>query len=376
MNAFSLIGPSLARYGSKTFLFFKGHNNEHIWEGEHTGSEWEGHGRVNDGRDPTSWAFTIAEPVSFTYTLPAITRGVAPRLEQTHTYLIFRGHNNSYVWYTRREIRRPYGGGVSFENWETPRYIPETVAQYAPGAAMHAWGRDDDPVMTIAYTDDSHRIRLKRAYESTRPLRHRTPFEWRDIPAIPSDYESGSGVTVISFKEKLYVFFRGNIRGYDDSPWHRPIPDPQLYYAVSHSNNPNDPDWEVHVVPYAYSMLSPTATLHTFRRSTPIETVEEESLIIAFKGHNNNYIWLRKFDGERWQNLGWIDGVCTSQRPAILSSGGYSFTLAFIPEWKSTRGIDPNIAVGTLYINSGHEGDYADHEWNRTQGTDACFCAE
>jgi hypothetical protein len=373
MNAFSMIGPSLAlyenaRYGSKTFLFFKGHNNEHIWEGEHTtGSGWEGRGRVNDEKDPASWAFTNVEPVSFTYTLPAITRGLAPRSEQTHTYLIFKGHNNSYVWYTRREIRRPYGGGVSLENWGSPLYIPGTVAQYAPGAAMHAWGGDYDPVLTIAYTDHSNRIRLKRASESTRPLRHRTPFEWRDIPAISEDYKSGSGVTVISFKEKLYVFFRGNISGYDDSTWHRPIPDPQLYYAVSHSNNPNDPDWEVHRVPNAYSMLTLTATLHTFYR-------EEESLIIAFKGHNNNYIWLRKFDGERWQNLGWIDGVCTSHRPAILSSGWYTFTLAFIPEWKSGRGVDPNIAVGTLNITSGHEGDYADHGWNRTQGTDACFC--
>ena len=373
MNAFSLIGPSVARYGSKTFLFFKGHNNEHIWEGEHTtGSGWEGRGRVNDEKDPASWAFTNVEPVSFTYPLPAITRGRAPRSEQTHTYLIFNGHNNSYVWYTRRRISTPYGGGVFLENWRSPQYIPGTVAQYAPGAAMHAWGGDDDPVLTIAYTDRSNRIRLKRAHESTRPLRHSMPFEWRDIPAISEDHKSGSGVTVISFKEKLYVFFRGNIRSYDHStPWPRPIPDQQLYYAISQSNNPNDPDWEVRRVPNAYSMWSPTATLHTFSSD------EEESLIIAFKGHNNNYIWLRKFDGDRWQNLGWIDGVCTSHRPAILSSGNYSFTLAFIPERASSRrGDDPNIAVGTLYITSGHEGDYADHGWNRTQGTDACFCQE
>jgi len=355
MTARSYIGPSLAYYNSSvpgrnswSFLFFKGHNNDYIWEGNGTWT-WEGLGRVNDGKESPSWAFTHDEPVAFAYELPAITGGGSPRAAFRSVYLVFTGHNNNYIWYTRKEIVEAYDE-QRVENWTTPIYIPGTNTTYSPGAMMHNWTSSTwyDETFTVAWTDSNGRIQLKRAYESIWPFMHRIPFEWRSVTPLPDSCRSSNGPALISYDGKPYVFFRGRSSDY------------QLYYATSESNDPTHPNWQVSRIPHAYSTHSPVVVEH------------EGNLIVAFKGHNNNKIWLRRFDGDRWHNMGYVKGIETTQRPALVSNGsiwtGYEFDLAFNSPGQS------DLCVGKLYIDYTIEGDLAGHDWYQTSGPAACSC--
>ncbi len=351
ITARSYIGPSLAYYDSTvpgrrswSFLFFKGHNNDHIWETK-GGSSWESPGVVNDNKVRTSWAFTSREPVSFAYELPAITRGLSPRSAKRWVYVVFKGHNNNLVWYTRKEIVEA-SSTQYMRDWTTPISISDTDTNYSPGATMHRWNGYDDEMFTVAWTNRFGTIQLKRASESASPVSHEIPFNM--IGVGPLGYRSSNGPTLISYDGQLYVFFRGRDR------------DNQLYYAVSESNDTWAPRWRVSRIPYAYSTHSPVVTEH------------EGNIIVAFKGHNNNLIWLRRFDGESWHNMGYLRGVETTERPAIVSNGsiwtGYEFDLAF-----KTPG-ENNLCVGKLYIDYTIEGDLPGHYWEKTSGPDACSC--
>ncbi|MGA1864275.1 MAG: C25 family cysteine peptidase, partial [bacterium] len=342
LTARSHIGPGLAYYSGRetwTFLLFKGHNNDYIWEGRYKGGVWEGLGQVHD-QDSTSWAFTDHEPVAFTYHLHAIETGVMPRTSRWWLYLVFNGHNNDYVWYTRKEIHEAYAS-VYMGDWETPRLIPGTDTDLSPGAAMHDWGAGDE-VLTIGYTGDDGRIHIKRAAYD---FYHQTPYEWQSVTSLPSTAKSSDGPALISYNGKLYVFYRGTGTNY------------KIYYAVARNNNPTNPDWEISQIPYAYSTHTPSVTEY------------KGDLIVTFKGHNNQYIWIRRYDNEtgEWQNMGYVKDLKTDQRPDIESTGNW-LTLAFrAPNYANT-----NLCVGSLILDENLRGDKPGHTWYKTTGDLCC----
>ncbi|MGA1863909.1 MAG: C25 family cysteine peptidase [bacterium] len=336
------LGPGLAYYSGRetwTFLLFKGHNNDYIWEGRYKGGAWEGLGQVHD-QDSTSWAFTDHEPVAFTYHLHAIETGLMPRGSRWWLYLVFNGHNNDYVWYTRKEINEAYAS-VYMGNWETPRLIAGTDTDLSPGAAMHDWGAGDE-VLTIGYTGDDGRINLKRAAYD---FNHQTPYEWQSVTSLPSTAKSSDGPALISYNGKLYVFYRGAGTNY------------KIYYAVARNSNPANPDWEIFQIPYAYSTHTPSVTEY------------KGDLIVTFKGHNNQYIWIRRYDNEtgEWQNMGYVKDLKTDQRPDIESTGNY-LTLAFRPP----NYANTNLCIGSLILDENLRGDRPGHNWYKTTGSLCC----
>ncbi len=117
-------GPAISVSGSvnniKVHVFFKGHNNNHVWEGiwNSQTQNWQGPYKVHD-RERRNWAFTK--------------HGLAiAGLSEPH-HLIYRGHNDNKIW---RMQNRPDGwesiGGV--KSSVDGGADVDSVSTYAPGA--------------------------------------------------------------------------------------------------------------------------------------------------------------------------------------------------------------------------------------------------
>lgn len=372
MPQLSNTGPTLARVSNdEMLLFFKGHNNDYIWESRYirdtNTNTWEDVGRVHD-RDTRNWAFTVKEPETFTM-ISLWPHGYA----FTKTLLVYRGHNNPYVWYTHREYLGS-GPDIEYRHWSPPKMIEKYLSQdrgdirtrlestQGPGVTVHKWDDDDRPSINVAVVYNGF-IKIYKIIDSRVDTNR-----WSYSNLGPYTSRTVASPMLISFIGKLYCFYRGPDRVWDNGRWYL-TPDYQLYYAVCENNNSGSP-WRIHKVPHAYSTHGPTGDVEYF-------CVNEGRMVIAFRGHNNQKIWLRAFDGERWQNLGSVSGVETSQRPALRyltgPSGSNVFFLAFLPNLdRHYEQTDYHVCAGELVIDWGHSGNRPGHQWRRSTGTGSC----
>lgn len=341
MIARSNLGPALAFYDAPSgrsdagFVFFKGHNNDYVWsaKGYYT---WPVAEIVTDNKSPESFAFTAKEPAAMAYTLPAITSGAALRVASHHVYLAFRGHNNNSVWHTRREIHEAYASQY-LGDWQTPRTIPGAQSNYGPAVAFHDWYESpSNKMFTVAWTALDGTIKLKRATERTFPVDHSWPFSYDDVTGLPSGYKSSDGPAMLSAGTDLHLFFRG--QGTNE----------RLY----HASGPGS-DWSIASIPNAYSKHAPSVTLWN------------GDILMAYSGHNNSNIWIRRFDTSAgtWQNLGYVEGLATDERPALVATASTNLLLAF----RSTSSNDT--CVGTFYVDESAAPESAAHTWYQKSGS-------
>lgn len=319
MNAKTNIGPALAVLDGKLYLFFKGHNNDHIWHAVLRSRAWKGLGRVNDQNPPhmeqrpdstVSWAFSSHEPAAF--------GSHVPRLARKWNYLVFKGHNNNLVWYTIQKWHTTYGGTVYYK-WQDPRPFPDAHILSSPSAVEHTWGNAS--YLTVAFRGTDNRIYFIKG-EGGRPV------------ALPKEARTSEGPVIVSYNNHIYIFYKG----LED--------DTRIHVAHAHRNTPSFMDWRISTLPRA------------FTREKPAVVNYQGNLVVAYTGHNNHYIWLRRSsDGEHWDRLGYIRNVATEQSPALVASGD-SLYLSFRPLG------DNEICVGTLQIEGSSKHDSPGHTWS------------
>ena len=136
LSAKTGLGPSLSFISNHTYLFHIGHHTDnHIREVRGTGDwlhGWEALGPVHD-TNKKNWAFSNDEPETV--------------VSGDRLYLFYRGHNNNYLWFTRKQVR--YDRSTTpwrFEEsaWDAPQFIDvETIS--APALSVHRWSGRDQP---------------------------------------------------------------------------------------------------------------------------------------------------------------------------------------------------------------------------------------
>jgi hypothetical protein len=82
---------------------------------------------------------------------------------------------------------------------------------------------------------------------------------------------------------------------------------------------------------------------------------------MIFAGHNNPFIWIAKSaDGLNWQSLGYVDGIETNQRPAVVKKRT-TIGLAFRPVWSN------QVAYGSLTIDDSNAPGTPGHIWQSSR---------
>ncbi len=330
INAKTSHGPALAVLDGDLFLFFKGHENENIWHSVLRGRTWESLGRVNDQHPPhmeqnpssmVSWAFTREAP-------SVVARHV-PRLAQKWNYLVYRGHNNTRVWYTTQKWHTTFGGTVYYK-WERPKTFQNADTQNSPSAVNHLWGTVNK--LTVAFTGIDDRIYLIMG--DALPV------------ALPEEAQTREGPTIVSFNNHLYIFYIGVSMG-----------DERIHVAKAQRNTRGYMNWQFSTLPRAFT-------------TSVIAVVNYQgTLVVAYSGHNNDHIWLRSSsDGVNWNRLGYIENVTTDYGPALAVYGDTLY-LAFKPPYITDGSIVfmPDyleVCAGTLVIESTNSPDTAGHVWS------------
>lgn len=325
-------GPCLATHDEEAYLFHRIPSpDENICESVYRGDSLLVLGPVHDENVRRSWAFTSRQPSAFGYF------GTGLLLADWHLRLVFTGHNNDLVWYTAK--RSPGRGWY----WDTPEHIPDTHTSRAPGATMHDWAGPTGPQLTVAYRGTfgspagANRI-YYRVKEGTR---------WSDEYVMPEEVRTFNGPEIISFRDTLYVFYRGAGLG-----------DDEIYIARKQSNRPSDTRWEISGLPRAFTR--PSA-----EDKAVSAVIYEGALLVAYVGHNNDYVWLRRSsDGVSWERLGYIRGITTENNPA-LTVVGETLYLAFKPV------DDAEICFGTLAVED-NEHDTPGHVWRSLRPMSCC----
>ena len=294
-NLRSDIAPSLAQHDGEPYLFHRTPQpTENIRETVLRDNDLITLGPIHDQNVARSWAFTARQPVAFGYDHHGLL------LAERYLQLVYGGHNNSRIWHTRK---RNTDGRNWY--WQTPANIPDVRTDRAPGR-IH--------------------FRVKRG------------SNWSADYSLPEAARSSNGPEIISFDGSLYIFYRG----YGDDNW--------LYVARKQSTRASNTRWEISRLPRAFTR--PSATDRAVSA-----VLYEGALIVAYVGHNNDYIWLRRStDGVNWDRLGYVRGLVSDHNPDLTVVDGRLY-LAFKPA------AEQEICFGTLNIDTGNQRDTPGHTW-------------
>ena len=321
------VGPCLATHDGEPHLLHRVPDpEENVWEAVWRDDALHIGGAVHDENVARSWAFTSKQPVAYGYDHTGIL------LRNRYLQLVFAGHNTS-IWTTRKSC--PDGRNWW---WETPASIPDAETNRAPGATAHDWPGPSGPQLTVAYIDPG---------TGEIHLRVQQGSGWSSEHTLPDPARTSNGPEIISFGGSLLMFCRGF--GTDD--W--------LYVARKVAGGFSDTRWEIERLPRAFTRPSTTD-----RAASAV--VYDGALVVAYVGHNNDYIWLRRStDGIRWDRLGYVRGPVTDHTPDLTVVGGTLY-LAFTPTG------DEEVCFGTLEIDVENERDTAGHTWRSLRPMRCC----
>ncbi|MBN1511428.1 MAG: hypothetical protein JXB13_05390 [Phycisphaerae bacterium] len=323
------VGPCLATHDGEPVLFHRIPDpEENVAETVYRDHALLALEPVHDENVYRSSAFTDTQPAAYGYSHCGMV------LCDRYLQLVYTGHNNDGVWVTQK--RSPGRGWF----WDTPVSIPGAATRCAPGATAYDWAGVTGPQLTVAYTDrDSQRIRL----------RVRQGDAWSRAYDLPAAAVTANGPEIVSFDGDLYVFYRG--AGSDNA----------LYVAKKTSSRLSDGSWGISGLPRAFTRASNADRAVT-------SAVVDGRLVVAYVGHNNDYVWLRATrDGVTWDRLGYVDHVLTEHTPALTVHGDTLY-LAF------TAAGGTEICFGTLEIDFDNPHDTPGHRWQslRPIGTSCC----
>lgn len=321
-------GPSLAHLNGDVFLLYEMASADgNVGEAILDGGELTYHGPVRDQDAATTWVLTNKQPASFGYDFMGLLVG------SEYVQLVYRSPDENTVWQVRKTL-------VDGRNWywQTPELVEGAHTNRAPGATAHNWTGPSGPQLTVAYTDPgSGRIHY-RVKQGT---------NWSSEYSLPSEARSSNGPEIVSFDDDLYVFYRG--AGDDD--W--------LYVARKVVNTPSNTEWEISRLTRAFTRASTTDRAVS-------AVVHDGALVVAYVGHNNDSIWLRRTtDGETWDRLGYVRGPVTENNPDLAVCGGELY-LAYKPTG------DQELCFGTLAIDTENEHDTAGHIWRTLRPVGCC----
>jgi len=312
------IGPALAGHDGAPYLRYRiPYPDQHISEAVIGENGPEVLGPVHDEDAARSWGLTSKQPVAYGYDHCGLA------LCNRYLQLVYTGHEDGIVHVT--EKRSPGRGWF----WGTPEVIPDAFTERAPGATAHDWAGPTGPQLTVAYTEPGTGRIL---------IRVRQGDEWSAAHALPDRVRTSNGPEIISFRDHLYVFYRG---------WGEY--EHEIYVARKTSSRLSDPHWEISGLPWAFTRAS------TGDRAVAA-VIHEGELIVVYVGHNNDHLWLRRSsDGEDWERVGYIPGITSRRNPDLAVVGGELY-LAFKPVG------DQEVCVGTLDVQ-GNEHDTPGHIW-------------
>ena len=327
-NIRSNVGPCLAQHNSDIHLLYAMPTaDRNIVEFVLNGSEPFLSGPVHDQDVAREWANTTKQPVTYGFAHT----GLSIRTE--YLQLVYRDPEDQRIWQTRKTNL-----GARYWYWETPSLVEGALTHLAPAATSHDWSGISGPQMTVAYVDpDTSEIHF-RVKEGTR---------WSAEYTIPRPARTTTGPEIVSFQDVLYVIARGY--GFDAA----------LYIARKEINNAINTQWTISGIPRAFTRRSTTD-----RAAAAV--VFDGALIVAYVGHNNDYIWLRRStDGVTWERLGYIRGPETENTPDLAVRGSTLY-LAFRPSG------DQEICFGTLELDLDNEQDTAGHTWRSLRPMSCC----
>ena len=287
MRATTKFGPCLAG----DTLFFTGNRNPRIYEAIYTGEgddPWDARGRVTDGRNSSK---TACEPSAIKL-LARAGSGEESRYYIAHVGMSFDNDRivDNKIWYRSRAL--------DSEDWGTQRAIPDAYSTHAPSIALvSTWfRRAQRQRIMVAFRTIDDRITLATY---TGDFWDHTPW---CTTKLPDEARTSIGPTLVNQSPgggaEPEVLYRAQGRSGNG-----------IYYARA-SRGADLPqlqwDWDIERIPSAYTNQTIAAA-----------RISSGRLIIAFTGHNNNYIWIRLRDDDGWRSLGYVEGVATEERPAL-----------------------------------------------------------
>jgi hypothetical protein len=326
VNIYTKKGPGLAisRAGN-IYLFFTGHNNDYIWVAKYNPEdrEWTSQGRVlNSAGDA---ARTTERPAPLHINM-----------------VIFHGNvANDYIWYVDRlsgssEWRRPNYLQYFLRTGEPER---ETfLMRSSPAVGTYSWAGGTAP--TVFFND----LTSRRIFYTTR--REYGSRMWSPPGLLPAQCVSNLGPAIANHGGRPLVF-------YAKRHTH------EIFLAAKDHDlgNRDVDDWTVLGIPRAFTIAEPSAT-----------NLSDGGILLVYKGHNNNKIWLRLYrpafgsmlESSSWRRLGYVEGIETDRAPAIEYRGG-TLVLAFKnPDVDATNPVF-TVDIGYLAIDESNPHDTPGH---------------
>lgn len=331
-------------------LFFKGHNNSYIWKTTFKDIPYD--------PDQNSWDLAIrvraiAKAKRYNRLGPAY--NYASALSEPVAYhsgdrifLFYTGRDNR-IWYT---ITPPMGGlhDDKSDSWTTPAYIPGQLTSSAPAVSSGIRGG-----VRVAFKGlKDNRIYLKscsRADLINEPVLGESIWGGIGQSTLPGFIQSSVGPYMFMWPNNNFVVYRGVGK------------DAQVYIARAYNDSLGS--FTRFQIPYAFTKATPVATMHyetdelkRLRGDYPIGN----AIHVAYVGHNNDYIWLcvSPDRGETWWRLGYIEGISTRHRPALLSRTVEGKSLLYLA-FKPVNSLE--VSVGRLEIDYSNRPDTAGHKW-------------
>ena len=160
--------------------------------------------------------------------------------------------------------------------------------------------------------------------------------KWSRI-TLPNRIRSSTSPYLLQYRTTTFLLYKGVGN------------DKQIYVARSTDGR----QWSISQPPRAFTNDPPTAAMY-FDRNRKL------GILVAYKGHNNNYIWLRCSTdmGRTWKKLGYIQGITSMMSPALEKGPErWNHHLAFQPHNSN------DIRVGILDVDFKNPPDTAGHQW-------------
>ena len=334
MNAKTNLGPCLAR----DTLFFTGHIKDKIGEAIYTGEgddPWDVRGWIGDiGNGRRS--YTACEPSAIKHL------GMWGTDDVGLYHLVHLGRPfyddriiDNKIWYRTRRI--------DWDHWGPKNSIPGAYSTHAPSIAeVSTWfQRAQRSRIMVAYRCINDRIALKTYtgdflrsdwYTTYLPDEARTSIG----PTLVTQIPSGGAEPQV-----LYRATRGN-RGINYAYAMRDASLGQLSW-----------EWNIERIPNAHTNQTPGAA-----RTSP------SRLVVAFTGHNNNFIEIRVRESGSWQNLGYVRGLATEERPALSFEHRLEGRTEVETLFLAFKPINHNeICVGLLELDEDIGPDTPGHRW-------------
>jgi hypothetical protein len=329
VNIYTKKGPAMVFTSSDVLhLFFTGHNNDYIWEASYnfTDGLWTGHDRILN--EHGECARTTERPAPLTV-----------------NKMFFHGNiANDYIWYVYR--------GSSSSEWKRPdalEYHPTAdpvsrenfLMKSSPAVEFISWNETPLSTPTIFYTD-LLTGRMSFSVETDAVINW-----WAKPRLLPAECVSNVGPAVAFQSGRPVVFYAKKTTD-------------EIFAAMKGTSSINRDDWSIVGIPRAFTRVEPSAI-----------NVNDGGILLAYKGHNNNKIWLNLYrpgfgdilESSNWKRLGYVAGIETDQAPALLNHDGRIY-LAFkepdIDAWHPRFDVD----IGYLTIDEDNAVDTPGHTFS------------